>query len=266
MTSQCAHCGRPIEPAGRGRPRRYCSRSCQAKAYRARQTRHPLPRRLRPATLSRARIVAVAVDLADRAGLDAVTMRRIATDLGVATMSLYQYFPGKDALVAAMTDAVVGGQPTPEVVGHWRARLEAEARAEWRLYRRHPWVLEVLATTRPPVGPNTLAGVERALTAAAATGLPAQTALRIYLAVSGLVQGLALLPTAERAAADRTGQSADQWWRQQADALGELIARGDYPFLSGHLDPTDAVALTDFDALFEFGLATLLDGLAATLG
>jgi AcrR family transcriptional regulator len=210
--------------------------------------------------------VAAAVDLADRSGLEAVTMRRVATDLGVATMSLYQHFPGKGALVVAMTDTVVGKQqPAPEVSGGWRARLEAEARAEWRLYRRHPWVLEVLATTRPPVGPNTLACIDRALTAAAATGLPAHTAMRIYLVVSGLVQGLALLPAAERVAADRTGQSVHQWWRQQAEALGDVIAGGDYPFLAGYLDRAEATGLTDFDALFDFGLTTLLDGLAASL-
>jgi AcrR family transcriptional regulator len=133
MADRCAHCGTSIASTGRGRPRRYCSRSCQALAYRARKTRHPTRRRLRPAPLSRTSIVAAAVDLADRSGLEAVTMRRVATDLGVATMSLYQHFPTKGTLVVAMTDTVVGDQPAPEVSGGWRARLEAEARAEWRL-------------------------------------------------------------------------------------------------------------------------------------
>jgi AcrR family transcriptional regulator len=266
VADRCTQCGTLLESSGRGRPRRYCSRSCQARAYRARKARHPAPRRGRPSTLTRARIVAAAVDLADRAGLDAVTMRRIATELGVATMSLYQHFPSKDALVGTMTDTVVGeGRAALEVSGGWRARLEAEAHAEWRLYRRHPWVLETLATTRPPVGPNTLAVIDRALSAAAATGLPARTALPIYLAVSGLVQGLALLPTAEHVAADRTGQSADQWWCRQAETFGELLACGEYPFLAGHFDLADGDEFTDFDALFEFGLTTLLDGLAAKL-
>ncbi|WP_460542912.1 TetR/AcrR family transcriptional regulator C-terminal domain-containing protein [Glycomyces halotolerans] len=138
------------------------------------------------------------------------------------------------------------------------SRLEHEAREEWRLYQRHRWVLPAIAASRPPVGRGLLADAERILTGIARPGVDAPTLMAVYLAVSGLVQGLALLPAAEAAERTATGQTLEEWWSGKRD---ELIDRfgADFPYLAGHFGPeaTDV----DFEALFGFALAALLDGL-----
>lgn len=256
---RCAHCGDPIAQPDRGRRRRYCSRACQARAYRARRAAAP-ERVRRPTSLDPDRITAAAVELADRTGLEALTMRRLATELGVATMSLYRHHPSREALVVAMTDTVLAEitAPAPELTD-WRSRLEHEAREEWRLYQRHPWVLPAIATSRPPMGRGLLADAERILTGIRRPGLSPARLMSIYLSVSGLVQGLALLPAAEAAARAATGETMAEWWSRTADRLSDLLGGGEFPYLTSHF--TDHDLALDFDELFEFALATLLDGL-----
>lgn len=258
---RCTTCGTALERSGRGRPRRYCSRACQARAYRARKRAVPARAR-RPTTLTPARIAAAALELADRTGLKTVTMRRLATELGVATMSLYRHFPSRDALIVAMTDAALDGikPPGPDLDG-WRARLEHEAREEWRLYQRHPWMLPAIATSRPPMGRGLLADVERILTAIERPGVSPQRLMSVYLAVSGLVQGIALLPTAEAAARASSGETMEAWWRRRIAELSGLFDDGRYPRMEALLNPESTAV--DFDALFEFALAALLDGFEA---
>jgi AcrR family transcriptional regulator len=258
--NRCAQCGAALQPSGKGRPRRYCSRSCQARAYRARRSAPP-PRLARPASLTSERIAAAAVELADRTGLEALTMRRLATGLGVATMSLYRHYPSREALIVAMTDTVLEEiEPPGEEPTGWRARLEHEAREEWRLYRRHRWLLPAVATSRPPMGRGLLASAERILTGLAAPGADPRTLMSVYLAVSGLVQGLALLPAAEAAEHAATGQTMEEWWRRERAEL--IAAFGDeFPYTAEHFGPDGPPV--DFDGLFEFALATLLDGLEA---
>ncbi|GAB3754195.1 TetR/AcrR family transcriptional regulator [Microlunatus parietis] len=263
--SRCLGCGRGIVQPERGRRRRYCSRSCQARSYRSRRdavrTAPPAPapaprRRRRP--LTAVSIARAAVGLADRLGLDAVSTRRLATELGVATAALYRYYPDRDALLAAMAELVLADVPAPPESSDWRARLRHEARQEWELYRSHPWLLTVLARIRPPVGPALFEILERYLTALDRPGLPPRDLLAGYLAVSGLVQGLALLWSAEavprRSAEGRTGSA-------HAD-LAELLGPGSSPLmyrLFGGPDPPEL----DLDEVLDAGLDLLLDGLSS---
>jgi AcrR family transcriptional regulator len=157
---RCAQCGGPIVPAVRGRPRRYCGRACQARAYRARRDGSASRSPSRPAPpphpseLSRARVVRAAIRLADADGIEAVSMRVLAARLGVATMALYRYVSGKDDLVEAMVDTLLAESWEPGDQGWgWRVFLEHEARQEGERYRRHPWLVAILSTARPPLGP-----------------------------------------------------------------------------------------------------------------
>src|ERR1700716_508273 len=110
-------------------------------------------------------IVAEAIQLADTEGLTALAMRRIADNLGVATMSLYTYVPSKAELIDLMMDAAHGELERPaDLEGGWRAKLEFIATATWELYPRHPWILQVI-TSRPPLGPHTMAKYEYELSA-----------------------------------------------------------------------------------------------------
>ncbi len=196
------------------------------------------------------------MELADRDGLHALSMRRIATELGVATAALYRHFPDRDTLLAAMTELALGeNPPPPDDLTGWRARLAYEARAEWRLYRDHPWILPVLARTRPPVSPALLDSLERFFAALDRPGITRDQTPAIYLSVSGLVQGLALLPSSEHG--PTTGAASFR-----ATAI-DLVTHGTYPTLSRHFAPrTDDLTL-NFDHLLEDGLTLLLDGIAA---
>lgn len=267
----CVQCSKPIEAPPRGRRPRYCSRSCQARAYRARAAvKKSSPLRSAataetppspPANMSVQQIVRTAIEIADNEGLDAVSMRRIATQLGLATMSLYRFVSGKDALIELMVDAVHGEHDDAVPAGDdWRARLEFAARREWELYSRHPWVLRVVATPQPPVGPNVLADVERLMRAMDGLGLDAVTMHWVAIAIGAQVQGAALLLVNELETKRRTGRTTQQWRSDKSPAIREILDSGQFPMLTRLFEEQEDVA--DINAWFEFSLGRLLDGLA----
>lgn len=179
-------------------------------------------------------------------------MRRLATALGVATAGLYRHFPDRDALLAEMAEYVIGAGPAPTASGDWRARLTAEARAEWQLYQQHPWMLPVLAQTRPPLGPALLDTLERSFAALDQPGMNRDTMMSIYLSLSGLVQGLALLPGSERAPVGVVSENPLQ-----------LVSAETHPTLLRHL-AGDADGLDiDFERLLDEGIELLLGGVQA---
>ncbi|NNH72359.1 TetR/AcrR family transcriptional regulator [Nocardia uniformis] len=256
---RCEVCGEELTQPSLGRRRRYCSRSCQARAYRARQHPAPAPHRrpVRPQRLTMVAIVRAAVDLADREGLDGLSMRRLATDLGVATTSLYRHFPDRDALLAEMAELALAETPPPpaDLTG-WRTRLSYEAHGEWQLYRRHPWMLPVLAQTRPPMGPTLLDHLERSFAALYRPGMTRETMLAIYLSVSGLVQGLALLLNSERTPIDTVTAET-----RAAETIA-LVSPDTHPMLFQFFeDDADGLDM-DLDKLLDDCLALLFDGVA----
>src|ERR1700735_4486633 len=102
----------------------------------------------RPAQWSRAEITQVALRVADAEGLDAVSMRRVAAELGTGAASLYRYVETRDDLLDRMTDAVGSEYERPEPDGDWLAGLVAVGEQSRAILRRHPW-LTGLAITRP---------------------------------------------------------------------------------------------------------------------
>src|SRR5688572_11912563 len=123
----------------------------------------------RPA-LSTAEIVRRATAIADREGLDALTMRRLAKTLDVTPMALYTYVPGKSELLDLMLDAAYAAMPRAPHQGGWRARLTHVAADNRALYERHPWAA-TLSTSRPPLGPGLMAKYEHELAALEDSGL-----------------------------------------------------------------------------------------------
>ncbi|MFD0000724.1 TetR/AcrR family transcriptional regulator [Nocardia sp. NPDC127526] len=200
-----------------------------------------------------------AIGLADREGLAGLSMRRLATELGVATTGLYRYFPDRDTLLAEMAEYAVADAPPPPDRGDWRERLTAEARAEWRLYRRHPWMLPVLAQTRPPIGPALLDTLERSFAALDHLGMSRETMFSIYLSISGLVQGLALLPGSEGA---RLGTGSPTAAAEQARTLAQ-VSEATHPTLARYFTPEAAGIDGDYDRFLEDGLELLIDGIVA---
>lgn len=107
----------------------------------------------RPAERSRAEITAAAVELADREGLDAVSMRRLAAALGTGAASLYRYVSTRDDVLDLMIDSTAGEYDLPAPSGDWQADLLEIAQQARRIMRRHPW-LPILVVTRPALGPH----------------------------------------------------------------------------------------------------------------
>jgi AcrR family transcriptional regulator len=117
----------------------------------------------RPAQYSRARITATALAIADAEGLDAVSMRRVAADLGTGAASLYRYVETRDELLDLMTDAAGAEYELSPPTGDWLADLIAVGEQERVVLRRHRW-LAGLSITRPVIGPHGIALMEHVLT------------------------------------------------------------------------------------------------------
>jgi AcrR family transcriptional regulator len=207
----------------------------------------PTPRRGRPARLSRAGIVGVALELVDAEGVEALTMRALARRLGADPMAVYRHVRDKADLLGAMCDAVVADLPPLDERGPWRpqvARLADTLRAR---LAAHPGLLPVLAGA--PVTPASLATTQQVLALLVARGVPAPIASAGFGAVFSYVLGFALIEAALPAAdADREGL--------RAGALGHLGEPAQPP---AHLD--DALDLLEQAGDFAFGLDLLLDGL-----
>lgn len=121
--------------------------------------------------LTRAHVVQAALDLADAEGLEAVSIRRVAGELGVRPMSLYTHIASKDDLVALMLHEMSGQLLVPEPLpADWREALRAIARSAYAAYVQHPWALQAFGRgTR--VGPNMLRRAEQSAAAVAALDL-----------------------------------------------------------------------------------------------
>lgn len=260
----CTTCGRQLDQPARGRRRRYCSRSCQARAYRARRDAVAPPRRTaRPGRLNRVVITRAAVELADRDGIDGLSMRRLAGALGVATAALYRYFPDRETLLGSMAELVLAEiQPPPDRLTDWRDRLRHEAHAEWQIYRRHPWMLPILARTRPPVGPALFDLLERSFAALDRPELSPKTLFSVYLSLSGLVQGLALLFAAD--GGDRLGDVTIAEPGPLRDEIAELLDPVTRPVLYRIFVTAPGGLDLALDEILDTGLGLLLDGIRAS--
>jgi AcrR family transcriptional regulator len=208
--------------------------------------------------LSLDRIVEAAVRIADAEGLEAVSMRRVATELGTGTMSLYRHVPGKAELLDLMLDRVQRPSDNPAALGDsgWRAALEAMARATLDLYRRHPWLLQV-NQSRPILGPSALDGMEKVLTRIRPMGLTDPELISAIIMVDGYVVGAARTQLYQQEAERRTGLTDAEFWQAQVPTLEKIMASGRYPVMASLSE--DAFG-PDFDH-FEFGLQRILDGL-----
>ena len=212
--------------------------------------------------LSRERIVAAAIQIADAEGLQALSMARLAERLGCAPMSLYRHVANKDELQVFMMDLAPGKPPKMDVAPRdWRGELERWARELRAVYQRHPWILQV-TTGRPPLEPGQLAWLDAGLRTLSGTKLDPGDKLSTVLLLLYYVRGEAQITTSilqavtEKAGPDNPKMQAAWYGRTLAKlidpkrfpALAELVAAGTFGY-------------TDDDATdFGFGLARILDG------
>lgn len=219
--------------------------------------------------LSLDRIVRAGIGIAAAEGIGAVSMGRVAKELGVSTMSLYRYVSAKDELYVLMEDTAMGPPPpmSPDVTG-WRARLEWWARAQREVCHRNLWLLRIPVSS-PPASPHSLQWMEAGLAALTGTGLDEGRKISVIMLVGGYVRNEATLMADLDAAMTARGLAPDEVMRRYERTVDALTAPdpGRYPALrqllgSGVLGVPDASP----DMEFEFGLGCLLDGVEVLVG
>jgi AcrR family transcriptional regulator len=166
--------------------------------------------------LSVERITLAAIEIADAEGLAAVSMARVARQLGAGTMSLYRYVASKDELLLLMSDAALTDPPAPPAGADWRAALRHWGQAVLAELRRHSWYVQI-PLAGPPVGPRNMAWFDAALRTLADTPLDAGQRVAAVMTLVTFVQGEVRL-TAELVAAAAAGAPAAD------DAFGRTMA------------------------------------------
>jgi AcrR family transcriptional regulator len=214
------------------------------------------------------RIVDAAVQVAVSDGLEAVSMSRVAAELGSSTMSLYRYVAAKDELLALMADAVMVGAALdsppaePDSREDWRAELSRWAWAYHRVLRQHPWVLRI-PISAPPVTPNLTAWLEGGLRTLRDTGLTEPEKLSVMLLLSGFVRNEATLAADIGAASAAPGTPKQEIMPRWGRLLATLTDQERFPALHAALASEAFDQDDDPDAEFVFGLDRLLDGIGA---
>lgn len=204
-------------------------------------------------------IAQAGIAIADAAGIEALSMRRVAEDLGYTTMSLYRYVKGKAELIALMTEtAMRDGQPAiPEGQG-WRAGITIWAEASLVLFLAHPWLMRVPLQSQIP-GPERIAWIESGVRLLAATGLPPDQVIEAVLAIHSYVYGAARL--------DIEWEGSDEEWRVDGALMRRVANDSRFPAMQALLahgifgvageEPDQELMQPPYDS----GLRYLLDGL-----
>jgi len=240
-------------------------------------TREPPTRGPKPG-LDLARIVTAATELADSQPLTLLSMRKVAEALGVGTMSLYRYIPGKAELLDLMLDTAYGEMlriddapaETDELQNttrpNWRPALARVAHRYRAMYLRHPWILQ-FAVSRPPLGPNVMEAYDRDLRAIDGSGLTDIQMDAVISLVIGFVQSTARAAVDVALAEQRTGLTDRQWWEAHAPLVEKVFDPLRYPLAAriGAAAGEANQAAYDPQQAFDFGLARILDGVAALI-
>lgn len=211
-------------------------------------------------------VVDAAIEVADRDGLAALSMRGLAQRLGLGAMTLYTYVPGRNELVVLMVDQVLGRTELPGLPDGLRERLSLVARTQYADVRTHPWLLEV-SGVRPWLGPHMADRYEWQLSAVEGVGLDDIEMDQTVALLVGFATNIARSEHAARLAERESGMSEPEWWEANAETLGELMAHRQYP-IAGRVGTAAGEAYqgaSDPRRELEFGLARIIDGLLAYL-
>jgi AcrR family transcriptional regulator len=210
---------------------------------------------------SRGQIAAAAVKIADAEGIEAVSMRRIAAELGSGTTSLYRYITKKDELLDLMSEAVLARDRLPKPSGNWRSDLRKIAYHVRAMTLKHPWTIAI-STFRSAMGPNTLRALELTLSTIDNLGLDIDEMLVIENTLFTFARGYAAGEIAEMEASRRSGLDREQWIRSRTELTRAILKTGKYPMFARVVK--DARAPHDPDAAergFAMGLEHLLNGI-----
>jgi len=202
--------------------------------------------------LTKERVLRAAIDLADRRGLGALTMRRLGSALGVEAMSLYKHVPNKEAILHGMVDLVIGDIAVPEEGTAWRTAMVLRAASARDVLGRHAWVLGLLEAGASQ-GPNAMRYLDAIIGSLRAAGFSMEDAGRAFMLLDSYVYGHVLqeshLPFTTT---DELAQTATSALEQEAlSAFPNLVAMYEHALTYEH----------SLDHQFAFGLELVLDGL-----
>jgi AcrR family transcriptional regulator len=251
----------PVDRTGAGDPDRTL-----ALLWRHAAGREPAPPRRGPRpSRSVDDVVEAALALADERGLEAVTMRAVAQRVGMAPMSLYTYVPGRAELLDLMVDTAYLAMARPRRRSRsWRRRVTTVAEANRALFEQHPWVAEVAASSRPPLGPGMVAKYEHELAAFDGTGLTDVETDAALTFVLGFVQHHARAAQAARRAQAESAMDDTAWWEANAPLLARVLDPRAHPraVRIGSAAGAAQGSADNPEHAWAFGLARVLDGLA----
>lgn len=202
-------------------------------------------------------IVAAGVRIADARGVDALSMRQLAAELGLGAMSLYTYIASKAELVELMVDRVFGEIRAPDAGDPPRERVAALATASWELYHRHPWILQT-NLWRFSIGPHVLDRAETLYAALDAWGVDARDVYRTAATVDAFVQGAARSSVIDRQTEQLTGESFEGYFSARVGFWEEYFDVERYPV---HTRVWNAGGFDLPEGTFEFGLERILDAI-----
>ncbi|MCJ7859377.1 TetR/AcrR family transcriptional regulator [Corynebacterium kalidii] len=211
-------------------------------------------------------------DAAGTAGVEAVSMRKIAEKLHTSAASLYTYIPGRDELLGLMVDQVTGRAELPVFDGPATSatvvveRLRELSRVAWEEIHRHPWLLSA-QRHRPLIGPNVSERYEWQLAALDGCGLDDVAMDHTVALVESHAVASAAASVNARELARTSGQSDVEWWQANEPVLSQVMRGDEFP-VSGRVGSAVGEryqAVTDPDAVYRYGLEVILDGVRARL-
>ncbi|MEO5575073.1 MAG: TetR/AcrR family transcriptional regulator [Gaiellaceae bacterium] len=214
--------------------------------------------------LSKERLLRAAVALADRGGFEALTMRKLADELGAGAMSLYHYVPNKDELLDGMIEIVFGEIDLPSTDVDWKTALRQRAISTREVLNRHRWAVGLMES-RPTPGLASLRLHDAVLACLREAGFSIELTIQAYSVQDAYIYGFALqeknLPfeSAEESAAvaeEQVRQFAELAEERQLAALAQ-----EFPYLAEVVAGHVAKVGYDFAAAFEYGLDLILDAL-----
>lgn len=195
------------------------------------------------AGLSRQRVVAEAIRLADREGADGLSMRRLAGALGAGAMSLYRYVASKEELLDAMIDVVFAEIELPTQEGDWRSAMRRRAVSARQVLARHPWAIGLMESRTTP-GPANLRHREAVTACLRRAGFPVVTATHANWLLDSYVYGFALQE------ANLPGATAEALEDLAEHVFLPQLPADEFPYLN---ESAAALVAAGYDPAEEFG-------------
>jgi AcrR family transcriptional regulator len=204
-------------------------------------------------SLSLGRIIEGAVDLADEIGVDALTIRKLATALDAKPMTIYHYVSNKEAIIDGMVDMVFREIDLPRDDTHWKSAIRQRSASARAVLARHPWAVALMESRRTP-GVATLRQHDAVIGCLRKGGLSVEMTAHAYAVIDAFIYGFAMQEASLPA-------TAGNEMAELAESIMQSTAMVDYPHL---MELTTEHVLQpgyDFAKEFDFGLNLILDGL-----